>query len=238
MDFNPEIKNRFFEILSSRPNANKLINNLMNNGELILFGGCIRDYFENYFNVLPRDFDIVIDNIDIDIESILLNVDCNYRINKFGGFKIYVDGLTFDMWDIQNTWAFKTEKVEYISSKDLNKTVFLNIDSLHYSLNSCFLLDEGFNKAFKRKEIDIVLSENPYPELNIAKAIRYKSKYKLKFSEDLNHYFQNWINNQENKITALNRIKKIVYKRYQSIPVEDLDNEINKIKDEYALNLN
>lgn len=216
MEFMPQIRNDFYDVLSNRPTARNLIRNLEQKSNLLMFGGCIRDYYEHQFYYIPRDFDIVITDLDQELESFLQKFNFNYKRNKFGGYKIIVDDLQFDMWEIENTWAFKENIVEYKRFLDLNKTVFLNIDSIFYDLNKGLLFDEGFSNAMTTSEIDIVLTPNPYPELNIARAFRYKYKYNLKFSNQLQGYLNKWINNFEDKLYAINYLKDIEIKRYKT----------------------
>jgi hypothetical protein len=217
MTHNTKIREGFLEVLSSRPKANNFIQQLEENTELLLFGGCVRDYFEHSYKIIPRDFDIVVWNYDdFSLEKFVENFDCLYKANKFGGYKLFLEDLTFDIWEIHQTWAFKEQKVEYNSFKDLNKTVFLNIDSIFYNLNSCELYNEEFIKAFRNKELDIILDDNPFPELNLTRAFRYQTKYNMNFSEQLNKFFVNWLIEHEDPLGAINDLRSIELKRYKT----------------------
>ncbi|MFP9128560.1 hypothetical protein [Niallia sp. BSM11] len=221
----PEIRNNFLSFLSNHPQAKEFVFYLEQNADLILFGGCIRDYMEHRFTEPPRDFDIVLNNNNLDLETLIYSslgsLDYSICKNKFGGYKIHISDLKFDIWEIQKTWAFQEKKVSYSSFEDLNKTVFLNIDSLFYNLSTGILYDEGYREALTRSELDIILQENPYPELNLARAFRFKSKYGLDFSSKLKDFFYSWLGNFESDKTALNILKEIEIKRYNSSLVED-----------------
>lgn len=234
MEHYSQIKIDFYDVLSDRPNALNLIRELEQKSNLLLFGGCIREYYENNFKNIPRDFDIVITGLEQDLNSVFQEFNIPYKKNKFGGYKILVDNLQFDMWEIQNTWAFKGKKVQYHMPIDLAKTVFLNIDSILYDLNRELLFDVGFSNAISSKEIDIVLFPNPYPELNLTRAFRYKYKYNLQFSNQLQSYLDNWLNKFDNKLNAINHLKNIELKRYKN-SIIDWSYETNKYsnKDHY-----
>ncbi|ALZ59308.1 MULTISPECIES: hypothetical protein [Bacillus cereus group] len=221
MNKNLEIRNEFFRILSNRPNARKLISSLDENAELLLFGGCIRDYIDNRFSEVPRDFDIVINTQGLNVEEYVLGFEkISCKRNKFGGYKIAADNLKFDIWELDKTWAFKERIIECNEIADLNKTVFLNIDSIFYNLNTGDLYDEDFRNAIANNELDIVLDKNPYPELNLARAFRYKNKYNLRFSDKLNDFIANWMKDFDNKHEATDILKEIELKRYNQSTVD------------------
>jgi hypothetical protein len=230
MNHDTKIRKRFFDILSNRPKANDFILQLEKETELLLFGGCVRDYLDHNYEELPRDFDIVVkkDN-NFSLKEYIKNTNCFFKENKFGGFKIHLDDLTFDIWEIHKTWAFKEQKVEYKSYIDLNKTVFLNIDSIFYNLNSCNLYNEEYLKAFRNNELDIILDDNPFPDLNITRALKYQSKYNLKFSSKLNDFFVKWLDKHENPLEAINHLKSIEIKRYNNSTINwsNIYNETN-----------
>ncbi|MGI1811739.1 hypothetical protein [Priestia sp. TGN 0903] len=220
MNFLPEIRSGFFNILSSRPRAAKFVTELEKQGELLLFGGCVRDYIEHKFSIMPRDFDIIINNnSNIDL-SYFNTKEYNLRKNKFGGYKFYIDGLKFDVWHIKNTWAFKESKVDFEDVNDLAKTVFLNIDALFYNLTTGYLFDEIYENTIKQKVLDIVLQENPYPDLNITRAFKFKQKYNLKFSDELNLYLRKWLEHHDNYVDAINSLKVIEHKRYHEANID------------------
>ncbi|WP_068675259.1 hypothetical protein [Oceanobacillus sp. Castelsardo] len=232
------LKKRFEEIFQERLEAKKLLSDLENNGELLLFGGCIRDYLDHEFEQIPRDFDIVLNDMFIDIDTILQMNKFSYRRNKFSGYKVFVDDIVFDIWDIRNTWAFKEDKLSYTEVSDLNKTVFLNIDSIFYNLNDCQLYDNGFKDALSNQELDIVLADNPFPELNLVRAFRYSEKYKLKFSTKLELFIKKLISSQyDSKSNASRTLMDIENKRYGTVQIDwdkELSRYINKAEGQFV----
>lgn len=214
MATNPEIRFDFFSMINKSQKARNLLWDFEENSELILFGGTIRDYFDNQFINLPRDIDIVLkDKNSIWIEKELNKFGINYKRNKFGGFKAFIDEFTFDFWALKDTWAFKEHKIE-CSVKNLPETVFLNIDGLVYNLTTQDLMKEFYDNGMKTRCIDIVFSDNPFPELNIMRAYNLKDKYTMEFSSKLQNYIQEWFQDQPSYINGLEKLKKIEQKRY------------------------
>jgi hypothetical protein len=169
----------FYKLISGYPSADSLINQLQQCGEVLLFGGAVREYNDTRFNSMPRDFDLVINKGDnnINLEDILKNF--SYKKNRFDGYKLQVDSLEFDIWELEKTWAFKENKVQCSQeeySYKLQDTVFLNIDSVVYNLTTKELYNKKYKEAMKNKELDVILEENPYKELNIMRALVFKKK--------------------------------------------------------------
>ncbi|MED4012906.1 hypothetical protein ACLZHR_26470 [Priestia aryabhattai] len=183
------LRENFFNLLDSYPNATKLLENISKEGEILLFGGAVRAYYENRFQTLPRDFDLVIkpNKNSRDLESYFSNFE--YRKNRYDGYKVFVDGLEFDIWTLENTWAFKEKKVRALE-ENLSETVFLNVDSIVYNINKDILYDEKFRESMDSKVLDVVLQDNPFTELNLLRALIFKKKYRMKFSDRLKEHFR------------------------------------------------
>lgn len=225
----------FYNLISQYPDAYSLINQLNKYGELLLFGGAIREYNDSGFDNMPRDFDIVINknNDNTDLDKVLEAF--NYKKNRFNGYKINVNNIDFDIWSIENTWAFKENMIK-CSKEDykykLQDTVFLNIDSIVYNLTQNKIFDEKYEYAMKSKEIDIVLEENPYKELNMVRAIGLKDKYNMRFSDKLKDVIKSFIKNNNECITCcIDKLYEVQYNHYLEYKVkkEIIENEINDI---------
>lgn len=221
----------FKRLISPYPEAEKLIQQLEKTGELLLFGGVVREYIDNRFQRLPRDFDIVVNkaNQGTDLDSVLIDFD--FKKNRFDGYKITVDNLEFDIWEIQNTWAFKENKIN-CSKKDypynLPETVFLNIDSLAYNLNKREFYGDRYRNAMNEKILDVVLYDNPFKELNLLRSIIFKIKYQLNYSKKLVQIIREYICEENN---YLNELYKVQFTHYhcEKITKSRLDYEIKSI---------
>ena len=201
--------------LKSDIDTYNFIMNLMNYYDLYLFGGGVRDLLNNSLDSV-RDLDFVIksrNDEEIDLESYIPN-HINFKKNRFKGYKIFFDNFIIDIWDINNTWAFKYNILES-SVENLLDSVYLNIDSLLYYLNEDKYIN-NCDKTYKKiKQLDIVLKETPCEKLNLLRALVYKNKYSLKMSNKLKKQFYKYINiNNENLINEFMRLQKEHYNNY------------------------
>ncbi|WP_215113179.1 hypothetical protein [Exiguobacterium sp. s63] len=211
----PNIKKVILNKISESLSSTYLINFLMNQSTVLVFGGTVREaYFFNE-NISPRDFDLVLVDYKGNLYNDLLSLGYNTTKNKFGGIKIKVNNNSFDVWKIEETWAFKNNYVKFDSVEDLYKTVYLNIDGIFYDLNNELLYSEMFEEAIKTGEIDIVLSENPQEMLNIMRAYKLRDEYRLSFSQKLNTVIS-LKEKRMGKAVFENEIYDLFRKRYKS----------------------
>lgn len=222
----------FENLIREYEEAFRLFCILKEQGEVLLFGGAVREYLDTEFNNLPRDFDLVIkkNSQNIDLDRVLEKFQ--YKKNRFGGYKITVDSLEFDIWELEKTWAFRENKVKCAYrdyDKKLQNTVFLNIDSIVYNLSTKNYYSEEYERAMKNKKLDIILEENPYLELNLIRAIVYKKKYTMYFSDKLRSILLEFIIRNPN---YLDLMEVIQLKHYKDIKISrtDLNKEINELK--------
>ncbi|WP_394884790.1 hypothetical protein [Clostridium butyricum] len=224
----------FYKLIKEYPDANSLINQLGKYGELLLFGGAVREYNDSGFETMPRDFDIVISkNNNVDLDMILQNF--YYKKNRFNGYKLNTNGIEFDIWELENTWAFKENKINCSQNEykyRLQDTVFLNIDSVVYNLTARKMFDEKYEKAMKSKEIDVVLEDNPYKELNMVRAIALKNKYDMEFSARLKNMIKSFIDENDDCINScIDKLYEVQYNHYLEYKVkrETIRNELSDI---------
>lgn len=206
------VKNQLICLLGKNSDALIFINDLMATGELLFFGGAIRDICLNPENPpMPRDFDIAIKFKNYDrFENILYKYQ--FRKNRFGGYKFNVADLEFDVWDLANTWAFKNTDLQ-VSEENLAKSVFLNIDGIVYNFNKSKLYDELFKNSVLAGKIDINLDINPQIELNLLRAIVFKNKYQLNFSNKLKEVFKGYLEERaEILVNQLYELQETHYK--------------------------
>ncbi|MDL0249573.1 hypothetical protein QQO51_02335, partial [Clostridioides difficile] len=141
---------------------------------------------------------------------------------------IRVNQIEFDIWEIENTWAFKENKVQINFGdyeKKLQDTVFLNIDSIVYNLNTQDYYNKKYENAMENKSLDVVLEENPYIELNLLRAILFKKKYNMDFSDKLSRILSDFVDNNNNYLKLMEEVQ---IKHYRTFKIEslDLDKEI------------
>lgn len=228
-DYN--ISEDFYALINKYPNVSSLINQLQEYGEVLLFGGVIREYNDSKFNNMPRDFDIVINKINsnVKLDNVLNNF--LYYKNRFDGYKIEIDSIKLDIWELEKTWAFREKKVEYSKNEypyKLQETVFLNIDSIVYNLTTKEVYNDKYREAMELKELDIVLEENPYKDLNILRALVFKRKYNMKFSDKLTLILEEYI---QKNYDYINKLYEVQFKHYNEYKLDKytIENEINSI---------
>lgn len=186
--------------------AYAFLTNLMSKATVYIFGGAIRDFLDGSL-ASSRDIDLVIEpkeSHSINIEECLKPIkNILYKKNRFDGYKIVFNNcITVDVWNLIDTWAFKTNKL-VPSAANLMKSVYLNVDALVYSLNSDSFLNDcdlAYMDIIRSNLIDIVFEDTPYEDLNLLRALVFKKKYSLELSSKLNDRLINYIENNESSI--------------------------------------
>lgn len=183
-------KNEYEKYLNSRlnPQAFLFLNDLSFITDVLIFSGITRDFFLNkYLDI--RDLDLVVYNYDE-----RLDVFCRkfkYSLNSFGGYKIDIDGFQIDLWKLEDTWAIRNAKVPRQLFNDylLPQTSFFNFSSIVYDYSKKnFIFSHDFLTFLSNKKIDLVLEDNPQPQLCIVNAIYYKNKLNLELAYNLKRY--------------------------------------------------
>ena len=169
--------------------AARLLHELEDRFYIIVFGGAVRDIvYGKMYNI--RDIDLVIypiderdyKNQDNILDSIIRKNYRNfYQMNRFGGYKIIGCDINIDIWLLKNTWAFK-QKILPVSTENLLKSVYLNVDAYAWDYNRKFFLSES---RPSNKAIDIVLEENPCEYLNLIRAVQFSYKYDMEISDQI-----------------------------------------------------
>ncbi|RTR25949.1 hypothetical protein EKG37_22205 [Robertmurraya yapensis] len=225
--YEKNIKNQLIYFLGKDSRTLNFIEELSNVGDLLFFGGSIRDIclFPDK-PPMPRDFDIAINFKNKDIFDSIIN-KYKYKMNRFGGYKIKISNLEFDIWDLENTWAFKYTNLSP-SEENLAKSVYLNIDGIVYNFNKSLLYDEIFRSSVRECKLDITLEENPQIELNLLRAMVFKEKYNLNFSKKLKQVYQNYLNESEKLVENLYELQLSHYK-VTYLSKEEIKNELQYI---------
>lgn len=164
---------------------------------VFIFSGIIRDFFLFKNHTPFRDIDLIIED-DLILEDIFQ--DLNFKKNSFGGYKIKFNNVDIDLWVIKTTWALNRGqlKFEFDYLNALPKTTFFNFSSIIYSLKSKkFIVGKDFLRFLRDKKIELVLEENPYPDLCIVNSFYYSDKLKLTIGDKLKSYLKS--NYNENK---------------------------------------
>lgn len=226
--YEKSIKNQLIYFLGKDSSTLNFIKELSNVGELLFFGGSIRDIclFPEK-PPMPRDFDIAIKFKDKQHFD-LIKSKYNYRENRFGGYKFKLSNIEFDIWDLENTWAFKYTNIS-ASEENLVKTVYLNIDGIVYNFNKARLYDELFRTSIRDSKLDVNLEENPQIELNLLRALVFKEKYNLNFSNRLKSVFKNYLLDESEKLIENLYELQISHYNANYLSKEEIKNELQFI---------
>lgn len=147
---------------SSAPDFLDFLSALVPEGDVYIFGGLLRDislYGKRGFN---SDIDVVVEGEWFLVSDYLRRMGA--KQNKFGGFRVTVDGWPIDIWSAQETWAIKRGFVSYVGISSLLDTTILNWDSILMNWRTkSFIHKESYFPDLRDRRLDVVLLQNPNP---------------------------------------------------------------------------
>ena len=131
-------------------------------GELYLFGGILRDVAMSGGKGFASDFDLVVEGDWVHLTGYLEKLGASR--NRFGGFRLYVEGWSVDIWGARETWAIREGLVQYRGIESLTRTTILNWDAilLNWRTGEVICPPDYFSDI-QRCLMDVVLPENPNP---------------------------------------------------------------------------
>lgn len=185
------MKRAILSYVNNYPKFKEFLTRILDCGNIYFVGGAVRAFIENRNFDEEHDFDIAIDITNREkFEELLVAYTASG--NKFGGSKIVIDNHSFDVWPIEDTWAFKAGLVEFDRDDFVNcylKTVFLSTDAVIYDWSHDYLEKSGYDNTMLNSVLDVVLPENPNMFSALAKAIAVENKYSLCMSNRLTNVF-------------------------------------------------
>ena len=140
-----------------------------------LFGGVARDLLSDGLKARVRDVDVVIGDASLcDMREVMAQHIT--RTTRFGGLHMEHRGWLFDMWTLNDTWAFRESHVRHVDFAWLPQTTFLNVEAICIELGNGrkprrVIHSHGFFEAFLNRTVEINLEENPYPALCIVRSL-------------------------------------------------------------------
>ena len=115
------------QLQGRHPDLTEFLTRMSGHGEVVLFGGFVRDAIHNHVHgeqIAPRDLDVVID------AHVPAELVTGLRTN-FGGYcHAFSDGFEFDYWELASTHAFE-KGILAASLENL-------LDSTVYTINACY----------------------------------------------------------------------------------------------------
>ena len=164
----------FFDISEERKQARALIDALAKQSHAWIFGGMIRDIGLFGRGGFTSDIDLVIDLSREDLIDALktLNID-RFCVNKLGGIRFHYKSLDFDIWSINDTWAFKNQIVEFKDSSSLLNTTLMSWDSILYDVKNRHVISpENYLHDLHRRRLELVLQKTPNEVGSVIKILR------------------------------------------------------------------
>lgn len=138
------------------------VNAALPDGDVYLFGGVLRDLAMYGRAGFSSDIDLVVEGDWTHLESYLVSKGAIR--NKFGGFRLTVAGWPVDIWNAEGTWAIRNELVKYDGIPSLTETTVTNWDAILMSWRTGqFVFRRRYFEQMAKRELDIVLEENPNP---------------------------------------------------------------------------
>ena len=196
--------NRFLRTnLLGRNQVRVFLDELSSIGDIVIFGGMLRELSISGNLKFKSDIDVVID-VDTDLECSLKfqNLISEFPVerNKFGGYRIKLDKWKLDIWRLSDTWAFKHGHVKCENFESLCNTTFFSWDAIIYNYRKKEIHTiENYFELLNQKLLDTNLPETPNDLANAVKALRYQEMYSANFSPDLACFLYNVIKNTSYK---------------------------------------
>lgn len=206
---------RIKEYLDKCPPARKLFDELSEAGKCYFIGGVLREYKDHEMIQNIRDLDIIFQAYNADT---LPEICKRYGAtkNNFDGYKMICSDLVVDVWEMENTWAFREKKVSYEKNKmpqALQETVFLNMDAIIYDVEQDIWYEEKYDKAMSEHVLDIVLEDNPHLNLNLLRAMIIRKKYDMSYSYKLKQLI--WDNYTIHRQLFIDELLQLQQHRYR-----------------------
>lgn len=223
---------QYLEDISQKEIIN-FIENLSEFSHVFIFSGVIRNFFLN-IDENARDIDIVYQGNDDKLRQFLKGY--KHSVNSFNGYKIYISNYSIDLWKIDSTWAIENRKlnIELFNQYVLPESAFFNFSSIVYDIyNKKFIYSEKFIEFINSRTLDLVLWDNPLPQLCIVNTLYYKEKFDLKISESLKEfcsfYFEKF-NDKDFNAIQLKHFKEVKFSySYIKKHIEVFNNKLKSL---------
>ncbi len=204
-DTSKKVSQYISDFMAGKREVRECLDSLSKSGDLILFGGAIRDIV---CGNKPRDYDIVVSTSSENLISILSSYP--HKRNRFGGVHLFLNDVKLDIWAIESTWAFQKKLLDS-KTENLTKSVFFNLDAIAINLTKNILYGNIFFQALSSRTLDIVLENNPFPDLCILRAFVLKEKYNMSFSQRMKNYILDHCTDVSKTLSNLTSIQQSHY---------------------------
>lgn len=175
MSFEQDLRRRVVHYLELQTTERRGLRSVVANisarlPDTVIFGGMMREFALGN----ARNFTSDIDLVSAASSEAIVTAIADYlpTRNKFGGFRFTVNQRRFDIWALQDTWAFKQGYVSAPSFENLLKTSFFNLDAAFFHLGSRQVTThEGYERWIATSLLEINLESNPRPANMVRRAL-------------------------------------------------------------------
>lgn len=238
---NIDIKKEFYLHFNNEMEKNKtltLFYEILTIGKAYVVGGFFRDFL---LKKQSRDIDVIVDIPNNELIKIVSESNFTHTINRHGGLKIIGSFYDIDIWTIENNWAFKQKIVKLNNDDQLNSIArgcFYNYDSLVINISNFSYNIKYFTYFLTKKELDILLVNskyknlNPSIEANILRAVYLKKTFDIHITNNTYYYLYNkigYIKDKYSDITERLMDIKETYIKYDLITKNDIEVFIRSI---------
>ena len=158
-------------------------------GELYLFGGILRDMamFGRKGFASGSDIDLVVEGDWNHLTGYLEKLGASR--NRFGGFRLHVEGWPVDIWAACETWAIREKLVPYRGIESLTRTTILNWDAILLNWRTGVVIcPPNYFFDIQRCLMDVVLTKNPNPLGAAVRAFRHLCSKEAELTENAARY--------------------------------------------------
>ncbi len=164
----------------------------------VFFGGTLRSLLISrlWYNKpgRPRDIDIVVQGAPVSqlrkrFEKIIS------RETRFGGLQLRRENWQFDVWPLENTWAFNQDSVQEPGFADLPGTTFFNLEAIAVDVwpqrgrtRRIFSGDGQFFDGIRNRVLEVNRKDNPFPGLCVVRALVFASSLDFRLGPRLTEY--------------------------------------------------
>lgn len=166
----------------------KFLDELGSLGEVVLFGGILRDLALQCPSSFRSDVDLVVVPLrEREFDRFFDGKDA--RINRFGGYRVMLSRGSVDVWPLQRTWAFRIGALVGSSPEDLLRTTYFSWDAIAYSWRTGRLFwRPSYLQELRSKVVDLKFPDNPYPLGALVRTFRLLASQKAEISPRLAHH--------------------------------------------------
>ncbi|MRT10719.1 hypothetical protein GJV07_00240 [Enterobacteriaceae bacterium RIT711] len=157
-----------------RQAASNFIEALSMHAHVYIFGGMIRDIGLFGHNGFSSDIDLVFHGSRHKLYQALesLNIP-HFTENKFGGFRLTHSRMDYDIWSLEDTWAFREDVISLHNIDSLLHTTLMTWDAVIYDINAKKIITQpNYFQDLINRRLDLVLEKNPNEKGSVVKIIR------------------------------------------------------------------